>query len=181
MDDAQIIADLRSGNIERQAAALDEAARAVRALLSEAVRTLITAESPFAAASKLIGFGPPIVSVLEDALREPMSENTRNHVAALLVELGSTAGVPHLLSVLEQHNENFVMAALVLGKARVKEAAPLIQEVVERWDYDADPYSAGTLIEALKKLDALPGSLKNALRQRWPRHMNSGLEELLRE
>ena len=51
MDDAQIIADLRSGNIERQVAALQEAARAIMALLSEAVRTLTTTDAPFAVAS----------------------------------------------------------------------------------------------------------------------------------
>lgn len=179
MDDAQIIADLRSGNIERQMAALEEGARAIGALLSEAVRTLTTTEAPFAVASRLIGFGPPIVPVLEDALRQPMDESNRNHVAALLVELGSTAGVPHLLSVLEQHDESFVMAALVLGKAGVKQAAPLIREAVEQWDCNADPYSAATLIEALRRLDALPESLKESICHRWPRHMNAMLGELL--
>ena len=108
-----------------------------------------------------------------------MSEDARNHTAALLVELGSTRGVQHLLSLLEHHDRNSVMAALVLGKAHVQEAAPFIRGVLDQWDCAADPYSAATLVEALKRVDAIPDSLRDSLRQRWPREMRASLEELL--
>jgi len=179
MDEAQIIDALRSGDLERQAPALDEALRVVKALISESVRTLADAKAAFPIAAKIFKFGPLVIPMLEDLLKQPMSEDARDHTAALLVELGSTTGVPHLLSLLERRNRDFVMAALVLGKARVQEAAPLIRGVLEQWDCASDPYSATTLVDALKKVDSIPDSLKDSLRQRWPRQMYAGLEELL--
>jgi hypothetical protein len=180
MEDVQIIADLRSGDLELQAVAVDEAVRVVKTLMSESVRTLVLADSPFAVASKLLQFGPLIIPMLEDVLEEPMRDDARNHVAALLLELGSAAGVAHLLSLLEHRDQNAVMAALVLGKARVREAAQLIRGVLENWDCASDPYSAATLIDALKRLDAISDSLRESIRQRWPRQMNAELEKLLR-
>ena len=154
----------------------------VNTLMSESVRTLVDTSSPFAVAAKLFNFGLPIVPLLEDLLtqpmRDPMSDSSRNHLAALLVELGSAAGVPHLLSLLKHRNPDSLMAALVLGKARVQEAAPLILRVLQEWDCASDPYSAATLIDALKRLDALPDSLKESIRQRWPIQMQPALEKL---
>ena len=178
-DEAQIIGALRSGDIEQQALALDEALRVVNALISESVRTLADAETPFPIAAKIFKFGPLVIPMLEDLLRQSMSEDARNHTAALLVELGSTRGVPHLLSLLEHHDRNSVMAALVLGKAHVQEAAPFIRGVLDQGGCAADPYSAATLVEAFKRVDAIPDSLKDSLRQRWPREMRASLEELL--
>jgi hypothetical protein len=156
MTEAQIVDALRSGDVERQARALDEAARIVKKLISESVRALADAEAPFPIAARLHAFGPLIIPRLVELLGQPIKEDTRNHAAALLVELGSTAGVPHLLCLLERHDKNSVMAALVLGKARILEAAPQIRRVLEQWDCGADPYSATTLIDALQKSEYNP-------------------------
>jgi hypothetical protein len=158
---------------------LDEVLRIVNALIAESVRTLSDTGAPFPIAAKLFKFGQPVVPLLEDLFQQPMSEDARNHTAALLVELGSRKGVPHLLSLLEHHNRDSVMAALVLAKARVQEAAPLIREVLERWDCTDDPYSAATLVDSLKRVGTIPDSLKDSLRRQWPRQMYAGLEKLL--
>jgi len=161
---------------------LDEAVRIVNPLVSESVNALANATNPFPIAAKLSLFGPMLVPALERLFGEPLSDDTRNHVAALLSELGSDVGVRHLLSLLRRRDQNYsVMASLVLGKARVREAAPLIIGVLEEWDCTSDPYSAATLVEALNRLDALPQSLKERIRQQWPSNMRPGLDEIFRE
>lgn len=139
MDEAQIIEALRSGDLDRQAIALDEAARMAEALMAESIRAFVDAEARFAIAARLFKFGPTIIPMLEDLLSKPIADDARNHAAALLLELGSKAGVPHLLSILEDNRQSSPMAALVLGKAGIREAAPLIRRVLEKWDCATDP------------------------------------------
>jgi hypothetical protein len=181
MDESQIIDALKSRSLERQVTALDEVARVINSLLSESVRVLAESETPFPIAARLFKFGPPVIPVLEDLLKEQLSENARDHTAALLLELGSRSGVPHLLSLLEQQAQASTMAALALGKARIQEATPRIRLLLEEWNCESDPYTAGTYIRALKSLNALPDSLKESLRERWPAAMKPGLEKLLEQ
>jgi hypothetical protein len=181
VDESQIIEALQSGDLERQAPALDEAARIVKALMAESIRAFLGAEIRFPIAAQLFKFGPCIVPMLEELLGQPMEEDARNHASALLLELGSKAGVPHLLSILQQRRESSPMAALVLGKARIREAAPLIRDVLETWDCAADPYTGATFVDALKKVDSIPDSLKESLRLKWPTTMAPALEKLLQE
>jgi len=181
MDEAQIIEALRSGDLDRQAVALDEAARITEALTAESIRAFVDSEARFPIAARLFKFGPSIIPTLENLLNQPIVEDARDHAATLLLELGSKAGVPHLLSILKDNRQSSPMAALVLGKARIREAAPLIRGVLEKWDCAADPYTAATFVGALKKVDRIPRSLKASLRRRWPTSMKRGLEELLEE
>jgi hypothetical protein len=69
MDETQIIDGLRSGNIERQAAALDEAVRVVRTLVSESGRLLAKSEAASPIAAKIFKFGPLVNPILEDLLK----------------------------------------------------------------------------------------------------------------
>ena len=109
------------------------------ALMAESIRAFVDAEARFAIAARLFKFGPTIIPMLEDLLSKPIADDARNHAAALLLELGSKAGVPHLLSILEDNRQSSPMAALVLGKAGIREAAPLIRRVLEKWDCATDP------------------------------------------
>jgi len=140
---------------------------------------LAESETLYPIAAKIFKFGPLVNPMLEDLLTQPLSGQARDHTATLLLELGSKAGVPHLLSVLENHGQNSPMAALVLGKARIREAAPLVRDLLEGWDCGSDPYTANTFILALKKLNGLDDALKQTLRQKWPIVMKAGLEKLL--
>jgi HEAT repeat protein len=161
MDEAQIIDALRSKDI-RLAIGLDEAARITKALTAESIRAFIESETRFPIAARLFKFGPSIIPMLKDLLNQPIDDDdARNHTAALLLELGSKTGVPHLLSILEDNRQSSPMAALVLGKAGIREAGPFIRGVLEKWDCVADPYPAATFVDALKKIDALPDSLKS--------------------
>ena len=160
--------------------ALDEAARIVRVLMSESIGAFVAAETRFPIADRLLKFGPAIIPLLERLLDQPIDDDARDHTAALLVELGSATGVPHLVSLLEHRSPHSILAAIVLGKARVKEAIPLIRRILDEWDCAVDPYTAATLIGVLKKLDAPTDSLKASLRRRWPMKMKPGLEELMR-
>jgi hypothetical protein len=179
MDEAQIIEALRSGDLDRRVIALDEAARMTGALMAESIRAFVESEARFPIAARLFKFGPAIIPMLEDLLNQPIVDDARNHTAALLLELGSKAGVPHLLSILENNRHSSPMAALVLGKAGIREAAPFICRVLEKWDCAADPYTAATFVDALKKVDAIPDLLKESLRRKWPATMAPALEKLL--
>ena len=181
MDEAQIIEALRSGDLDRQAIALGEAARMTEVLMAESIRAFVDSEARFPIAARLFKFGPAIIPMLEGLLNQPIVDDARNHAAALLLELGSKAGAPHLLSILEDNRQSSPMAALVLGKAGIREAAPLIRRVLEKWDCATDPYTAATFVDALKKVDAIPDSLKESLRRKWPATMAPALEKLLEE
>jgi HEAT repeat protein len=118
---------------------------------------------------------------LNNCFLKALNQDVRNHTATLLLELGSRAGLPHLFSMLKRPDGAPLMAALVLGKAGIKEAAPMIREVLDKWNCIEDPYGASTLIGALRKLGAVDDGLREAIRTRWPRNMTGSLESLLRE
>ncbi len=181
MDLAHIINALRSRDLRQQMVALDEAAEVVHALMSESLRTFRDSSDRFPIAQRLYNFGPPIVPMLEELFNQPIDEDARNQSAALLLELGSQAGLQHLMFLLSRRNHGFVMAARALGKAHVKEAAPIIRCALEEWDLDGDPFAAATLVGALKSIGDLPDSLIELLRRRWPTKMRAGLEKLLQE
>jgi hypothetical protein len=132
-------------------------------------------------AGQLFMFGRSIVPALQEAFGLELSDDARHFLAALLLELGCRDGVPHLLSVLEKLDEKSPMAAVVLGKAHVSEAAAPVERYLSQWKAGDDYRIAGTFILALKRVGSIPETLKESLRARWPEQQLPGLEGLFHE
>jgi hypothetical protein len=179
MNESEIIEGLRSRDLGRQVMALGEAGRTIRELMAESVRAFVEAEAPYPMAEGLFKFGPAIIPMLEELLLGSAGQDVKDLAAAILVKLGCRTGASTLLAVLTDRRPWFPMAARILAAADVSDAATRIQNILETLDCAADPYSATTLVEALKRVGTIPDSLKDSLRQRWPRQMRAGLEELL--
>jgi hypothetical protein len=179
MTESEIIEALRSGEIQRQMAAMDEAARTIRSLMAESVRAFSEAKDPYTFAERLYKFGPSIIPTLEVLLHGYAEQGVKDLSAAVIVKLGGRTGVSRLLEVIAERRPYFPMTALILAEAQVHEAAFSIQQILEDWDCAADPYSAATMVDALKKLNALGDPLRQSLQHRWPPAMRSGLEKVL--
>ena len=62
------------------------------------------------------------------------------------------------------------MAALVLGKAGIREDAPVIRRVLVQWD-SVTVVDGRDVCRPLKKVDAIPDSLKESVQRKRPASM----------
>jgi len=181
VDLTKIVTALRSGDPQLQIPALAQASEIARTLTSEAVSALVNATAKVPVAESLLHFGVIVRPLLEELLRTPVDDETKTHAAAVLFELGSRAGLPHLKFVLESGGKDFVIAANYLAKAHVSEAADDIERILRKWDVRTDPYTANALIEDLRRLSRVPEDLKQKLMQEYPVAMRPALAKLLDE
>jgi hypothetical protein len=186
MDVPEIIAALKSGDLARQGPAAREAAEIVKALTSECINAFLSASYRGPIADGLQQFGVVMQPLLTELLIEPLDDEAKNTAAALLFAVGSEAGLPYLLSDLNRfgpadvvgQSRPFILAAVVLGKAGVAEAAGPVERALRGWDVRSDPYMAATLIDVLNKLGGVPDDLRRKLEADWPVEMRPGLPAL---
>ncbi len=181
MDLAEIITALRSGDPQFQIPALVQASEIAQILTGEAVSALFHSTAKVPVAEGLLRFGVIVRPLLEELLTRPVDDETKTHAAAVLFDLGSRAGLPHLKFVLESGGKDFLIAANYLAKAHVSEAADAIERTLRKWDVPGDTYTANTLIDALKRLRRVPEDLKQKLLQEYPVAMRPALAKLLDE
>ncbi len=179
MDLAEIITALRSGDPQLQIPALVQASEIAQTLTSEAVSALFNSTAKVPVAEGLLRFGVIVRPLLEELLTTPADDETKTYAAAVLFDLGSKAGLPHLEFVLESGGKDFLIAANYLAKAHVSEAANAIERILRKWDVRADPYTANALIDDLKQLSRVPDDLKQKLLQEYPVAMKPALVKLL--
>lgn len=163
-----------------QIPALVQASEIAQTLTSEAVSALFNSTAKVPVAEGLLRFGVIVRPLLEELLTTPADDETKTHAAAVLFDLGSKAGLPHLEFVLES-GKDFLIAANYLAKAHVSEAANAIERILRKWDVRADPYTANALIDDLRRLRGVPDDLKQKLMQEYPVAMRPALAKLLDE
>ena len=177
MEVTELIAALRSGDLEAQIQALQRASEISQALTTEAVNVLVASTARLPIAEQLLRFGIIMRPLLEELLTKPVDDEAKTHASAVLFELGSRAGLGHLRSVLEKEGKDSLIAANYLGKAHDAEAHRYIERILRRLDVRTDPYTASALITDLKRTGGIPEDLREKLLQELPVAWRPMLEE----
>ena len=170
-----IIQNLRSGDIERQTHALEDAASSINQLVAEAISAFVRSDAKIPLAERLIPLGTSIQPGLERLLSQPCDEETRVHASAVLLYVGSRAGVPCLMDHLTNNSAFADFSALQLSKAGVTEASEPIERILRTNIIATQPYVAFGLISSLRKLGPISDNLKHHLVEQCPQSMKEGL------
>jgi len=161
----KIFAKLESDDLTVLAAGLDEAKALVAQLVQQSVDALFSAssENRFAVADKLFAMGPAAIPELERRIEIEAQPEATTEAALILLKRGSMKGVPRLIQSLKDRVGPIGTIASALASARIPGASEAITEALTRETVRKDPYTAVTLLEALRNLGApLP---KEALQQ----------------
>jgi hypothetical protein len=97
---------------------------------------------------------------LEHVLTGDADFEAKTFAAVVLLKIGCTTGVNHLISALELQTPGAGMIASALSEAGIREAADVIAEVLRRWDFASDPYTAAGLIRSLRRYGSLPPDVR---------------------
>ena len=99
-------------------------------------------------------------------------------------QLGSRSGVPVLLSTLEKFFPGAPLGAFYLSKFGIEEAAPILDDILRRWDFPSDPTtSAGLLRSRFRLRQPPPDSLRKLVEgvtdaDLWPPYLLADVKEL---
>jgi len=154
-----IFAKLESDDLTVLAMGLDEAKTLVDQLAQRSVSALFTAsaENRFAVADKLFAMGPAVIPALESRIENEEEPESTTHAALILFKRGSMKGVPRLIRSLKDRVGPIGTIASALASAKIPGASEAIAELLTRETVRKDPYTAVTLLEALRDLGtALP-------------------------
>lgn len=156
-----LLAGLKSDDPEILLAALDESVDLVSSISQAAVPGISNSlMGPFVA-ERIYLLAAAVMNDVEQFMNSSTSPSEKTHAAVVLLLLGSQAGVPHLLKVLEQEGTDSFFAANKLAQAGIVEAADGIITILRDHNFE-DPLMTITMIENLEKLKVpLPNDLKN--------------------
>lgn len=122
-----LIADLSSDDIERQATAIERAGVLTHHLAHLSVDALRRGPERYVVAERLAQLGSVVVAPLEELQTQTADAEVRTLSALVLLQLGSHRGVPWLLEVLEDHRYAYACAtANGLARAGVRTARSAI-------------------------------------------------------
>lgn len=149
-----VFAKLESDNLTVLATGLDEAKKLVDQLAQRSVSALFTAsaENRFAVADKLFAMGPAVIPAPESKIENEEEPESTTHAALILFKRGSMKGVPRLIRSLKNRVGPIGAIASALASAKIPGASEAIAEVLTRETARKDPYTAVTLLEALRDL-----------------------------
>ena len=153
------------------ATGLDEAKTLVDQLSQRSVSALFTvsAENRFAVADKLFAMGPAVIPELESRIENDEEPESTTYAAMILFKRGSIKGVPRLIQSLKDRVGPIGAIASALASARIPGASEAIVEILTRETVRKDPYTAVTLLEALRDLGTpLPNEALQQLEESAP-------------
>ena len=166
-----IFAKLESHDLTVLATGLDEAKTLVDQLAQRSVSALFTAlpENRFAVADKLFAMGPAVILELESRIENEEEPESTTHAALILFKRGSMKGVPRLIRSLKERVGPIGTIASALASARIPGANEAIAEILTRETVRKDPYTAVSLLEALRELGTpLPNEALQQLEESAP-------------
>lgn len=151
-----ILAKLKSEDLVAQVSGLDEVRVLIADLAHCAAEALFAspAESRLAIAEKLYALGPVVIPELEHRLDEEEEPEALTHASLILLKHGSTKGVSRLIQSLRDGVGPIGTLASSLVSARVSGTSEAITEVLTKGLIRKDPYTAVTLLSALRDLGA---------------------------
>jgi hypothetical protein len=152
--DSEIIRKFHSDLLETQLSACDEARRSILEFVHEAAELLFRSSSRYVIAEKLLAIGPAVIPELNNRLKIEGNPEAKIHSALILLKLGSQTGLSQLVEALRIGIGPTGMITEALATAGAKSAIGAITDALMRWPVDKDPYTAVTMIYALRKLDA---------------------------
>jgi hypothetical protein len=164
-------AKLESDDLIVLATGLDEAKTLVDQLSQRSVSALFTvsAENRFAVADKLFAMGPAVIPELESRIENDEEPESTTYAAMILFKRGSIKGVPRLIQSLKDRVGPIGAIASALASARIPGASEAIVEILTRETVRKDPYTAVTLLEALRDLGTpLPNEALQQLEESAP-------------
>lgn len=149
-----IFAKLESDDVTVLATGLDEAKALVDQIAQRSVAALFKAsyENCFVAADKLFAMGQAVVPELESRIENDELPEAIAHAALILFKRGSMKGVPKLIQALRNRVGPFGTIASALASARIAGTSEAITEALTNELIRKDPYTAVTLLEALRDL-----------------------------
>jgi len=166
-----IFTKLESDELTVLASGLDEAKALVDQLAQRAVSTLFTAsdQNRFAVADKLFAMGPAVIPELERRIENEEQPEALAHAALIVFKRGSMKGVPRLIQSLKDGVGPLGTIASALASAQIPGTSEAIAKVLTREAVKKDPYTAVTLLEALRNLETpLPDEALQQLEESAP-------------
>jgi hypothetical protein len=166
-----IFTKLESDELTVLASGLDEAKALVDQLAQRAVSTLFTAsdQNRFAVADKLFAMGPAVIPELERRIEKEEQPEAMAHAALILFKRGSMKGVPRLIQSVKDRVGPIGTIASALASAQIPGTSEAIAKVLTREAVKNDPYTAVTLLEALRNLETpLPDEVLQQLEESAP-------------
>ena len=155
-DVREIIQLLGSDDLLQQISGINAARELVDRIVQRSVQILFNApkENAFAISDRLFAMGPVVVPELERSLRSGGEPEAITYAALILIQFGSRAGVPQLLQALKESSGASGAIATQLAAAGVAGASEAITDALMHWPLSKDPYTAVTMISALRMLKA---------------------------
>ena len=166
-----IFTKLESDDLTMLATGLDEAKTLVNQLALRSVSALFTAsdQNRFVVADKLFAMGPAVIPELERRIEKEEQPEAMAHAALILFKRGSVKGVPRLIQSLKERVGPIGTIASALASAKIPGTSEAIAEVLTSEAVKKDPYTAVTLLEALRNLGApLPDEALQQLEESAP-------------
>ncbi len=156
-----LLRDLSSENIETQLTTLEAGIDLMRQMAKTATGELGNKQSDYLVAERLHGFGSLVIEPLEEFIAKSCNLDEKVLAAWVLLKVGSSAGLPHLLDAIENSHNYHCLAAEVLARARFTEAAGRIIARLRHADI-TDELQIISLLSSLKKLNTdLPPDLES--------------------
>jgi hypothetical protein len=166
-----IFTKLESDDLAVLATGLDEAKALVAQLVKQSVSALFSSSPAncFAVADKLFSMGPAVIPELESRIEGEAQPEPTTYAALILLKSGSMKGVPLLIRSLKDKVGPIGTVASALASARIPGASEAIAEALTRETVRKDPYTAVTLLEALRDVGApLPNEALQQLEESAP-------------
>ncbi len=104
---------------------------------------------------------------MKKSFEETKNDDVKLFAAAVLLRIGCRDQTvsTYLVEVLKKGSPYLGMIAFVLGSSDIKEASEILECWLSKWNFVADPYTAATLISALKKLKGYNSPIILSLQQ----------------
>ena len=152
----EIFKMLGSDDLLHQISGINAARELIDQIVQRSVQILFSApkENAFAISDRLFAMGPVVAPELERHLRTGGEPEAMTYAALILMQFGSRAGVPLLLQALREGSGASGAIATQLAAADVAGAGEAITDALKRWPLCKDPYTAVTMISALRTLNA---------------------------
>jgi hypothetical protein len=151
---SEIIEKFHSSELETQLSGMDDAKALIEEMVNAAVEVLSSSSNRYAIAEKLFSMGPVVVPELDKLLQARVEPEAMTYAGLILLRLGSPLGVARLIEALHAGVGPTGMIAENLAATGATGASEAITDALMRWPISKDPYTAVTLISALRKLNA---------------------------
>jgi len=158
-----VITDLSADQVEKQIAALDNASEIVNALVKSAVNAFRRGPDRLFVAERLYRLGSVVVAPLEELLDKSDNPEVKILASLVLLQFGSTSGVPCLLDAIVKDCEYACMAANRLAEMGITEAS---DRIIARLRL-CDPKQVDLVVCLLSALEKLGSELPSDLRNRF--------------